>query len=96
MHRFVTDTRPTSAQPQSLRTDFFREELVRHHRCLQRQREYYSERAYASAEQALARLIACVDQLCLAKDAERLMGRLLRQFDVVTNLSAWTDPKKVN
>ena len=57
MHRFVTDQRPSSAQPQGLRIDFYREELIKHQRCLQRQREYYSERAYASAEQALVRLL---------------------------------------
>jgi hypothetical protein len=96
MHRFVTDRRPSNAQPQGLRIDFYREELIKHQRCLQRQREYYSERAYASAEQALARLLASLDQLCRSHDADRLMGYLLRQFDIVTNLSAWSDPKKVN
>lgn len=96
MHRFVTDQRPTSAQPQGLRIDFYREELIKHQRCLQRQREYYSECAYASAEQALTRLLSHLDQLCRCQDADRVIGRLLRQFDVVTNLSAWSDPKKVN
>lgn len=96
MHRFVTDRRPSSALPQGLRIDFYREELIKHQRCLQCQREYYSERAFASAEQALARLLAHLDQLCRSRDADQLMGNLLRQFDVVTNLSAWSDPKKVN
>jgi hypothetical protein len=96
MHRFVTDQRPSSAQPRGFRIDFYREELIKHQRCLQRQREYYSERAYASAEQALTRLLSHLDQLCRSQDADRLMGHLLRQFDVVTNLSAWSDPKKVN
>jgi hypothetical protein len=96
MHRFVTDQRPTSAQPHGLRTDFYRDELIKHQRCLQRQREYYSERAYSSAEQALTRLLSKLDQLCRSNDADRVMCQLLRQFDVVTNLSAWSDPKKVN
>jgi hypothetical protein len=96
MHRFVTDQRPSSAQPQGLRIDFYREELIKHRHCLQRQREYYSEGAYSSAEQALTRLLSRLDQLCRSHDADRLMGQLLRQFDVVTNLSAWSDPKKVN
>lgn len=97
MHRFVTDGRPTSAQSHGgVRIDFYREELIKHQYCLRRQREYYSERAYASAEQALGRLLSQLDQLCLAKDAEQLLCHLLRQFDVVTNLSAWSDPKKVN
>jgi hypothetical protein len=96
MHRFVTDQRPTSAQPQGLRIDFYRAELIKHQRCLRRQREFYSEGAYASAEQALTRLLSRLDQLCRMNDAERLMGHLLRQFDVVTNVSGWSDPKKVN
>lgn len=96
MHRFVTDQRPSSALPHGLRTDFYREELIKHQHCLRRQREDHSERAYASAEQALARLLGRLDQLCRCQDADRVMGQLLRQFDVVTNLSAWSDPKKVN
>jgi hypothetical protein len=96
MHRFVTHQRPSSALPQAPRMDFYREEFVKHQRCLQRQREYYSEGAYTSAEQALARLLSRLDQLCRSNDADRLMGRLLRQFDVVTNLSGWSDPKKAN
>jgi len=96
MHCFVTDQRPSSALHPGFQIDFYRAELIKHQYCLRLQREYYSERAYSSAEQALGRLLACLDQLCRSKDAERLMGHLLRQFDVVTNLSAWTDPKKVN
>jgi hypothetical protein len=96
MYRFVTDQRPSSALPQGLRIAFYREELIKHQRCLRRQREYYSERAYASAEQALATLLSRLDQLCRSRDADQLMGHLLRQFDVVTNLSAWPDSKKVN
>jgi len=96
MHRFVTDQRPSSAHSPGFRIDFYREELIKHQRCLQRQREYYSERAYASAEQALVRLLSRLDQVCRSRDAEQVMGHLLRQFDVVTNLSAWSDPKKVN
>jgi hypothetical protein len=96
MHRFVTDRRPSSALHPGIQIDFYREELIKHQRCLRRQREYYSERAFSSAEQALARLLAHLDQLCRSKDAERLLGHLLRQFDAVTNLSAWSDPNKVN
>ncbi len=93
MHRFLTDQRPSSAQRPAVLLEFYREELIKHQRCLQRQREYYSEGAYASAEKALARLLAHLDQLCTSKDADVLMGRLLRQFDVVTNVSAWADTK---
>ena len=96
MHRFVTDQRPSSAQHPGFEIDFYREELIKHQRCLRRQREYYSERAFASVDQALSRLLSRLDQLCRSRDAERVIGHLLRQFDVVTNLSAWSDPKKVN
>lgn len=95
MHRFLTLPRPSSAQ-RPTPIEFYREELVKHQRCLQRQREYYSERAITSAEAALARLMDRLDHLCRQKDADQVLGRLLRQFDVVTGLSAWSDPKKVN
>jgi hypothetical protein len=96
MHGFVTDQRPSCTSPSGIQIDFYREELIRHQCCLRRQREYYSERAYRSAEDALDRLLAGLDQLCRSADAEQLMGYVLRQFDIVTNLSAWSDPKKVN
>ena len=94
MHRFLTLPRPSSLQRPHV--EFYREELIKHQRCLQIQREYYSERAITRAEAALTRLIDQLDQLCRQKDADQVMGRLLRQIDVVTGLSAWSDPKKVN
>jgi hypothetical protein len=94
MHRFLTLPRPLSAQPAPV--EFYREELIKHKRCLQIQREYYSERAVDSAELALNRLLGQLDRVCRQKDADLVLGHLLRQFDVVTGLSGWTDPKKVN
>jgi hypothetical protein len=96
MHHFVTDQRPSSALHPCIPIDFYRDELIKHQRCLRRQREYYSERAYVSAEQALTRLLSRLDQLCRCQDADQLMGHLLRQFDVVTNLSAWSDARQAN
>lgn len=96
MPRFLTDTRPSSVPPRAIYIEFYREELIKHQRCLERQREYYSERAINSAEAALSRLLAHLEQLCRQRDAEKVLGRLLRQFDVVTGLSAWSDPKKAN
>jgi hypothetical protein len=96
MHYFVNGQRLSRGLFPGIHVDFYREELIKHHRCLRCQREYYSERAYSSAEQALVRLIANLDQVCRAKDADRLMVHLLKQFDVVTNLSAWSNPNKVN
>jgi hypothetical protein len=96
VHRFLTDPRPSSAQRPTVLIEFYREELIKHQRCLRQQREYYSERAITSAEQAIVRLLRQLDQLCRQRDADQIFGRLLRQFDVVTGLSAWSDPKKVN
>jgi hypothetical protein len=76
--------------------DFFREELLKHHQCLERQREYYSADAIAQAEDALTRLMAQVEQLCQRDDACQMMGELLRKFDLVTKLSAWTEPSHLH
>jgi hypothetical protein len=76
--------------------EFFREELLKHHQCLERQREYYSEGAIAQAENALARLMAQVDQVCQREDACQMMGELLRKIDLVTKLSAWTEPRHLH
>ncbi|RPJ82459.1 MAG: hypothetical protein EHM13_08880 [Acidobacteria bacterium] len=92
MHRFLVQPLAGAQRP----IDFYRDELVKHQRCLQRQREYYSERAITSAEAGLRLLMDRLDQLCRQKDADQVMGRLLRQLDIVTGLSAWSDPRKVN
>ena len=62
MPRFVTDSRPISAQHPI--TEFYREEFVKHHRCLQQQRPYFSESAITDVEAALARIMAELEQLC--------------------------------
>src|SRR5215208_3492149 len=67
-------------------TDFFREE------CLEQQREYYSDMAIAEAEHALSRAMEQIEGLCQRSDACEVIGRLLRQIDAVTKLSAWTEP----
>ena len=77
-------------------TDFFREELLKHHQCLERQREYYSDIAITQAENAIQRIVANLDALCQRDDACQMMGELLKKFDLVTKLSAWTDPDKLH
>ena len=47
MPRFATEMRPISA-PHPI-TEFYREEFLKHHRCLQQQRPYYSETAITDA-----------------------------------------------
>jgi len=77
-------------------SDFFREEFLKHHQCLERQREYYSDVAIAQAEEALARIMAQLEQLCQRDDACQMVGELLRKFDLVTKLSAWTEPSQLH
>jgi hypothetical protein len=80
----------------SCRADFYRQEFEKHHQCLERQREYYSEGAMAKAEDGLARILGKLEQICQREDACEVMGQLLRQLDVVTKLSAWTEPDKLH
>jgi len=91
MPRFVTDSRPISAQHPV--AEFYREEFLKHHRCLQRQRPYYSESAITDVETALANVLGQLEQLSTQDNAPQLVSSLLKKFDVVTGLSAWSDPK---
>jgi len=95
MARVVSPDRVLSA-PVTMTADFYREEFLKHRECLARQREYYSERAISDVEQALTRVMAQLDSLCTKADADEVVSKLLRQFDVITRLTAWTDPKQIN
>ena len=86
----------TAAAPASPLTEFYREEFVKHHRCLQQQKEYFSSQAIESVETALVRVIAQVDSLSAKADADQVVAKLLREFDLVTRLSAWSDPNKAH
>ncbi|HEY7293121.1 MAG TPA: hypothetical protein VH583_25015 [Vicinamibacterales bacterium] len=92
MPRFVTTSRPISAQHPI--AEFYREEFAKHRRCLERQRPYYSESAITDVEAALARIMSQLEQLSTQDNAAQLVSSLLKQFDVVTGLSAWSDPKR--
>ena len=94
MPRFATDSRPISAQHPLM--EFYREEFIKHHRCLQRQRPYYSEGAITNVEAALTRIIEELDQLCRQDNADQVVSSLLKKFDVVTGLSAWSDPRQTH
>jgi len=63
---------------------------------LAQQKDYFSERAITEADDALARVLGRLEQLCSQDGADQLIGRLLRQFDAVTGLSGLTDPKQVH
>jgi hypothetical protein len=94
MRRFMID-RP-GPSPTSTLTEFYREEFVKHQRCLEEQREYFSAQAINSVESALVKVISQVDRLSTTADADQVVAKLLREFDLVTRLSAWSDPHKVH
>jgi hypothetical protein len=94
MPRFVTDSRPISAQHPI--AEFYREEFAKHRRCLQRQRPYYSESAITDVEAALAKVMNRLEQLSTQANAPQVVSSLLKKFDVVTGLSAWSDPKHLH
>ena len=96
LSRFLTDSRPQSEPVLRSLSNFYREEFIKCQRCLEQQREYYSESAIKDVEQALTRVMSELDRLCTKDDADQVVGRLLRQFDVITGLSAWTDPRQIN
>jgi hypothetical protein len=85
-----------SRAPVLSRTDFYREEFLKHRACLEHQREFFSEQAIAEVECALRRILAELDQLCCREDADRCVAALLRKFDLVTGLSGWIDPRTLN
>jgi hypothetical protein len=96
LSRYLTDSRPSADPVFHSLTDFYREEFVKRQRCLEQQREFYSQGAIDDMERALTRVMSQLDRLCTKADADKVVSRLLRQFDVVTGLSGWTDPKQVN
>lgn len=91
---YLTDQ--LAAVPVSALTEFYREEFLKHQQCLQAQREYFSEQAIQHVECALQRVMADLDNLSGKANAGEVMARLLREFDVVTGLSSWSDPLKVH
>jgi hypothetical protein len=96
MSRARSDLWPARSEVPATLAQFYREEFLKHQRCLERQREYYSERAISDVQAALTRTLAELEHLCCKHDADRIVSELLRQFDVVTGLSAWPDPKEVH
>ena len=86
----------SSTVPVCLPADFYRQEFLKHRECLALQKEYFSERAIIDADAALARVLGQLEQLCAQDGADQLIGQLLRQFNAVTNLSGWSDPKQLH
>ena len=95
MARIVSSGRLVSAHV-SVPADFYRQELLRHRQCLAEQREYFSEGAISTADQALAKVLGQLETLCAKDDADQLMSGLLRKFNAVTGLSGWLDPAQLH
>lgn len=76
--------------------DFYRNEFLRHRECLALQREYFSERAITDADEALARVMGRLEEICERDGGDQLITQILRQFNAVTGLSGWADPKQLH
>jgi hypothetical protein len=94
--RFLADSLPIWEPESPPRTTFYREEFVKCQQCLEEQREHFSETAVHDVERALGKVLEQLDHLCAAEDADQVVSRLLRQFDLVTGASGWTDPRQVH
>jgi hypothetical protein len=96
LSRFLTDSPPPCDPVFHSLSNFYREEFVRCQRCLDAQREHYSERAISDVERALTQVMSQLDRLCEEDRADQVVSRVLRQFDLVAGLSTWADPRQVN
>ena len=97
--RLPVGTRPPRATAaDSIRTDFYREEFLKHQACLELQRDTYSECAITEMEAALRRVMAQVDELCAEgrADVGAVVSRLLQSFDGVPKLSTWSDQSSIH
>ena len=91
----LVDLRPRKPPAvDSIRTQFYREEFLKHRDCLRRLRDAYSDCTISEVEASLRRVMAHVDELCAqgGADVDRVVSGLLHSFDGVTKLSAWSDP----
>jgi hypothetical protein len=96
LSRFLTDSPPACDRVIHSLSNFYREEFVRCQRCLDAQREYYSESTISDVERALSQVMAQLDQLCEQNKANQVVSHVLQQFDLVAGRSAWADPRQVN
>lgn len=94
--RFLTDSRSHPDPAIHSLSNFYREEFIKCQRCLDAQREFYSERTIGEVERALTKVMAQLDKLCATADADKVVSRLLQQFDTVARLSAWSDPRHIH
>jgi hypothetical protein len=96
LSRFLTDLRPACDPVFHSRSNFYREEFLKCQRCLEQQREYFSDRTISDVEQALTKVMSQLDHLCSTSDADQIISGLLSQFTIVTGPDGWTDPRQIN
>ncbi len=96
MSRLLTDRRAARPAVPASRSDFYREEFLKQRQYLARQRPYYSERAIRDVEEGITRIIGQLEQLCTRDNGDEVLSQLLRKIDVLTGLSAWSNPKKLH
>jgi hypothetical protein len=96
LSRFLTDSRPSCDPVFYSRSHFYKEEFLKCQRCLEQQREFFSERAISDAEQALLKVMSELDHLCNTSDADQVISNLLSQFNIVAGPQGWTDPRHIN
>ena len=70
MPRSLTDERPSGAYTSGSLADFYREEFLKHRRCLEAQRDCYSACALAEVEAALTQVMGRIEILCRQLAAE--------------------------
>jgi len=96
LSRFLTDSPPPCDRGLASLSNFYREEFIRCQRCLDAQREYYSERTISDVERALTQIMSQLDTLCEQNKANQVVSHVLRQIDLVAGRSSWADPRQVN
>lgn len=96
MSRFLTDAWPARVPHPVGLADFYREEFLKHRRCLEAQRECYSPCCVAQVEAALTHVMARLETLCRQQDCDEVVSQLLKKLDILTGLSAWSDPKTLH
>jgi len=96
LSRFLADSHPQCDPAFHPVSNFYREEFAKCQRCLEQQREFYSHDTITDVERALTKVMSQLDRLSTKADADQVVSRLLRQFDVLTGLSAWSDPRHIH
>src|SRR5262249_13684331 len=93
LSRFLADSRPQCDPVLHSVSNFYREEFVKCKRCLEQQREFFSEGAISDAERALTKVMSQLDRLCTKADADQVVSPLRRQSAFVPGLPAWPAPR---